>query len=281
MTVELTDEQLQEIKRIELNTLIAIKKICDKHNIRYFLAGGTLIGAVRHKGFIPWDDDIDIGMLRSDYDRFLSFSNELPQYISLINYDTYPAFGEPFTKAIDNRTVFVQKFSRNVDVPQGVFIDIFPLDNVPDQKISRRIHQTKAYILRKLILVKNGYSFPKDGAKKIAYASLKLIAKGLTREKLQRAFLRNAIKYNTEQTNEIVNLGGNYGYEKESFPRSYVSKTVTLPFENYKFSVPEAYDLYLKHIYGNYMELPPEEKRVAIHTLSAFSVNGVPKTTNE
>ena len=128
-------EEQEKLKQIELNLLVCFKEICEKHKLDYFLTGGTLLGAVRHKGFIPWDDDIDVGMPREDYETFLRVASScLPDGIFLQTRKTDPEVPFNFAKLRDSRTTFIETSIKDLDINHGVYIDIFPIDYFPASK---------------------------------------------------------------------------------------------------------------------------------------------------
>ena len=213
----LKPEEAEQLKKIEYAILKEIKKICDNHNLQFFMIGGTLLGAVRHHGIIPWDDDIDIGLLRKDYQTFIEFApKELPSYLWVSNYHTDEGMGEPFTKVMDMRGKLVEIFASTSNSPKGIFVDVFPVDHVPDSKIKRIIHRFKNYELRKLILLDANYNFRKTGIKKVGYSLLKAYAKIRGRKSLIDAYEKNASKYEHVPCKNVVILGSNYGYEIEN-----------------------------------------------------------------
>lgn len=261
-------EEAELLKKIEYAILKEIKKICDKHNLQFFMIGGTLLGAVRHHGIIPWDDDIDIGLLRKDYETFIEVApKELPSYLHVSNYHTDEGMGEPFTKVMDMRGRLVEVFASTSNSPKGVFVDVFPVDHVPDSKIKRAIHRFKNYGFRKLILLEANYNFRKTGIKKVGYDILRAYAKMRGRKSLVKAYERNASKYERIPCKNVVILGSNYGYEIENIDTEAMSSVQIVPFEDGSYPIPAGYERYLCKVYGDYMQLPPIEKRLNKHKL--------------
>lgn len=280
MAIIPNEEELSIIKKCELNILREIKRICDANNINFILGGGTLIGAVRHKGFIPWDDDIDIAMLRSDYEVFIKAASDLPDYMVVLSHPAYEKYGEQMTKVMDIRAIFRERFAQNVDIPAGVFVDIFVFDNVPSNQISRMVHRFKNYTLRKMILLANDYNFTKYGWKKEAYKLLQKMIKPFPVKSLQKAYDKNAQRYNRQKTDKVVSLSGSYGYKKETVPVSYLEDLVFVEFENDMYCAPREYDAFLRSVYGDYMKLPPKEKQVNKHTLAELDLSGLGATAH-
>lgn len=271
----LEPEEAEQIKKIEFAVLLEIKKVCEKHNLQYFLIGGSLLGAVRHHGIIPWDDDIDIGLLRRDYEAFIKYAQEeLPDHIEIVNYHTNTHCGEPFTKVMDMRGKMAEIFTVTSKAPQGIFVDVFPVDNVPNSSFKRVIHRFKNYELRKLILLDSNYNFRKTGIKKIGYTLLKAYARIRGRDSLVKAYEKNASKYNNQSCSNVVILGSNYGYEIENIDFEAMSSVEIVPFETDEFPIPVGYDRYLRKMYGDYMQFPPIEKRVNKHKLIELDLSG-------
>lgn len=134
--MELSDQTIEKLKDIELDILKCFISICEKNNLRYFLIGGTLLGSVRHKGFIPWDDDIDVGMPRKDYELFIERArHHLPDYYFVQTFSTDPSYPNNFMKIRDSRTTFLETAVKHLRMNHGVFIDVFLLDEYPSNKM--------------------------------------------------------------------------------------------------------------------------------------------------
>ncbi len=273
MPVVLDEADLFLIKKLELNICQEIKRICEKHDIMYSIGFGTLLGAIRHQGFIPWDDDIDIAMLRSEYDRFLEIAAlEMDPSFEIVNYETSRNFGEPFTKIMLKNTVMLECFAKNANAPCGVFVDIIPFDNAPDSKLQRLWHRAMNYQLRKRILLASGYDFRKTGLKSMVYDLLSFSARG-KKATLVRKYRRNQAKYDQTSTASVVALGGNYGYTKDTLPREWFDSYKTVSFEGIQFSAFEKTEEFLTHYYGDYMKLPPESQRINKHTVELLDLS--------
>lgn len=244
-----------------------IKRICDENNIKYFIIAGTLLGAVRHKGFIPWDDDMDIGMLREDYERFIHLAEKkLGEDFFLQTTDTDASYGLNFAKVLLKGTKLVEQSAGNL-AKNGIFVDVFPFDAVPEDSAQEGKHEKSTYFYRRLLLAKKKYNVSGNNAvKKIVYAGLGAIAGLYSSKKLCNKLEYEIQKYNGSSDSEkIVNIGGAYGYKKETIMRKWVENTVELPFEDMTLAAPADYKEYLEYFYGDYMTPPPEDKRYNRH----------------
>ncbi len=275
MSITLNEQDLQIIKNAELRIVNEINQICLRNNIKYSMIGGTLIGAVRHHGFIPWDDDIDLMMERSEYERFLSIAEkELSEEFYIADYEHTPSIGEPFTKIMMKNTVMKECFTGSSNAPAGIFVDIFPVDNAPESKIFKTIQRYKNYSLRKKILIKSDYRFGKTGVKKIIYDALGKFTFE-SKSDLVRKYRNNQTKYNHRNTAEYVSLCGAYDYNRETLPKQWLSEYIFLEFEGQKLMAFKDYDKILRHYFGDYMKLPPENERICRHAVAELDLRQI------
>lgn len=265
-------DYLPKLHHCELIIAKEVKRLCEENGIKYFIIAGTLLGAVRHKGFIPWDDDMDIGMLREDYGRFLEAAKkDLGEQFFLQTTETDKAYGLNFAKVMLKNTAVCEETASN-NAAKGIFIDIFPFDAVPESAENEAKHKRKTYFLRRLLLAKQNYKVcgQKDYIKKLVYTCLKVISAFFSREKLCEKLDRECERYNdrNKTPEKIVNIGGAYGYDKETIRREWVDSTVELPFEDFTVAAPAGYKEYLEYFYGDYMTPPPEDKRYNRHSVT-------------
>lgn len=248
-------------KSILLEIMDSIDKFCNDNDIPYFMLGGTLLGAVRHKGFIPWDDDIDIAIPREDYDRFCeTFNqnrNDAYSVICLGNNDKYYL---PFAKVIDTRTSLIENAFQTIEI--GAYVDVFPIDFFGEDKLkqAKKIRERKSFIWRlrsiKHIKISKKRAFYKNAAIIISHLlcweSVNSIARKI--DKMERSISGSKDeKYN-------ANL-----YDDKIMPTCYIGNRTKLPFEGREYWAPENYDAYLTDLFGDYMQLPPESERVTHH----------------
>lgn len=261
--------EVEELKRIQLDILKHIDEFCQKNELTYFISGGTLIGAVRHKGFIPWDDDIDIMMKREDYDKLIKLYpvQDKSEY-NLYSFELDKKFPYPYAKMDDNRTVFDEEITDSYNM--GVNIDIFPIDTISDdvniqKALVRRNKRWIQLITLKRVPLKRGRSFLKNVVLAMTHMITALIPYSFIVSKI----INNAKKVKCEESSHQGCLVWGYGL-KEIINKSVLADSVRLPFENCIFSAPKGYDTYLKALFGNYMELPPIEKRQTHHSFKAY-----------
>lgn len=270
------------IRRVQLTQLRILQdfmKFCEEHNLRYFIAGGALIGVMRHKGFIPWDDDIDVSMPRPDYDKFVSLKENFPNGYSLTNHETDKSWQFNFSQFVDDTSEIILHFNEK---PRHckVWIDIFPLDGTPNNPLHRWLHVKHIMMLRYLIQIPNlrtqvdTHKVGRPWYEKAIIKCLHYLPLGVfvnVDRDLKR--MSNSLrKYNYDKSDYVGNLLGKYR-EKEVVPRSYFGEGVMLPFENIKVPCPSQYDAWLTHIYGDYMMLPPVDQRVG-HDVEIIKLRG-------
>ncbi len=265
--MKLSREETDSLKAIELDMLIAFLKVCERLQLKYYLLGGTLLGAVRHKGFIPWDDDIDVGMPRKDYEIFKRKAQKyLPEFYFVQSRDSDPAYPYNFMKMRDSRTTFMEISTWKRNMNHGVYIDIFPLDYYPTGK--RRIlkfrirQQLLKYRIRKIYEIPE--SMKHSMIKEFAIRMISAVAM-IRYPELESALEKQEELFQSVKESEFIcNFCGAWG-EKEMVPLEWFAETTTVQFEGLSVQAPAKYGEYLMRLYGNYMEFPPKEKRVTHH----------------
>ena len=257
---------LQETKKMQLDILQSIHDCCVKNGIKYSICGGTLIGAIRHKGFIPWDDDIDIFLLREEYNKLIKvFNDDKGRYV-LHCLENDPNYNYPFAKVEDNRTYVAEKTTA---YRIGVYIDVFPVDNCFDTEEESlayikgaKIHQT--LFKGKLVIPGKMNSF----ITKLKIYVVKILASFYSLRRLAEKLTSYSTggKSNSKYVATMVSVY----VIKELQLRSNFSSFVKLRFEDREFQAIKEYDKYLTQVYGDYMQFPPESKRHSPHTIDGI-----------
>ena len=262
---------VEKLKSLELDILEVFASFCRRHSLPFFLTGGTLLGAVRHKGFIPWDDDIDVVMLRPDYDRFVSlFSRENTATFAIISGDTSRSFPLCSLKIHDTRTILFEAGVKRSFC--GVYIDVFPLDLVPENPAVRLPLLRRLAVYRTIRLEKVRYCQTHPSRLKalsiaLRYALLHFLPMSVPRS-LHNADIRRAARHSNGLW--VGNLTSPLNLGAEFFPRSWFDTTVPLPFERFVLPAFSHYEDYLSAIYGDYLTPPPPEQRGLRHGARAF-----------
>lgn len=252
---------LLKVQNTQLEILDEIVRICDKHSLTYYLIGGTLLGAVRHNGFIPWDDDLDIAMPRYDYDKLIAIcKSDLSSKYYLDDFKSNSNYWLPFIKIRKKNTVLEEHFlSRIDDSKKGIWVDIFPLDNA--NKNHSNFQAIQGYMIktiRRLIVWRNRYNKPKTIKQVILYSSTLMIPK------IGLFYIQQLVmKWNKNpKSTYYVNFGSKYDQVKQTIPKDIYNPPCKVEFEGNYYKAPKNWDFILKRIYGDYMKLPPMENRV-------------------
>ena len=259
-----TQETLKKIQKIEFDILQEIDTICRAHNLTYFAIGGSVLGAVRHQGFIPWDDDIDIGMPRKDYEAFLRFAvEELPEGYFLQTFFTEKNSPFYFAKVRKDNTKFVEYYIKDLDIHHGLFVDIFPFDNVPDNDILKKLHYrlcriaSHLYLSKALTTVCSSRFERKDNYKGLVRKVLHTLLLPVPKSVLFKLLDGCVRMFNNKSCSEISHIVRRRLRVKldDLYPLVY------LPFGEARIPVPNNYDAYLTAQYGDYKNPPADGKR--------------------
>lgn len=259
---------LREIQLGSLEVLKKIKEICEKENIKYFLGYGTLLGAVRHQGFIPWDDDIDIMMPREDYEKFIKYciKNEKKLgYFSLKHYRTCKEYIYPIARFCDTR--YRVEYKNTKEYGLGLFVDIYPIDGI---NLKNKNYLRTLRIQQFLILLAGNKKYIKSSSiiKTILKYPLFYISQYLNLNDLLKKIDKKSQKYkfmNSEYAECVV-----WGMKYYKIPKESYLKLKKEKFEDEFFPIPEKYDIFLKEYYGDYMKLPPLEKQIPHHFYKVY-----------
>lgn len=260
----------EELHQYNLAALKAFTAFCKEHGLTYFAIGGTLLGAVRHKGFIPWDDDVDVAMPRADYDKLVSLAKEFPKPFILEDYRYNKEFQSYFAKIRSEEIELLETVADDADKRRGYLVDVMPLDGTPNNKWLRKLYFARVMFLRFLCGAANVHtgiltSRPKWEQQVLKVCRAIRLYKVLTVEKVYRRMDKVFRKQHAETAKHIGTIMGAYKI-REIVPAEYFGleeEPVYLEFEDIKLRVPKQYDVYLTHMYGEYKNLPPESQRKA------------------
>ena len=246
---------IQEHQQCSLKILLEVDRICRKHDIPYFLTNGTLLGAVRHKGFIPWDDDADVGMFRPDYERFVSIvQQELQPPYEFVGMETSDKYPMELSKVINGNTTLIERWGFNQ--LGGVYVDIWPLDAVADSKFLRTFHFSLFKIANRLLYMRNRDPYKRGHGPSSWWP--RFVQFCFKNKTLQRFIHWVQTLCNFEKHERICMLDNG---EKTIITKSVIGQRKEYEFEGHKFFGPEDYDTYLSALYGDYMWIPPEGRR--------------------
>lgn len=252
---------IKKIHNTEIEILNEIDRICKENEIRYFLIGGTLLGAVRHKGFIPWDDDLDIAMPREDYDKFTKIANkELSEKYIFDSIKNNKLYWLPFAKIRIKNTILEEKVMKSYKGNKGIWVDIFPLDNAKNQvSLVQTLKYKGIVILRYIISQKMDILENKTILKKVINKLSKIFPIYFLTGLVEKIMMSNFNK----KSDYFINYGSQYGIKKQTHLKSKYLPAIDIEFEGKMYKAPNDCNYVLTKIYGdNYMQLPPVEKRV-------------------
>lgn len=266
--LELNKEQLRSLQLKSLEILIYFKKFCEEHDLTFYFCGGCCIGALRHKGFIPWDDDIDVFMPRDDYEKLFKIWNK---YADTSKYSCNRTCEDKFmgnimTTICDNSTTVIRPWQKGKDGKKGVMIDILPLDGCAPSGIKRKIQMIWSMIFSlycsRMVPVNHGrlVSF-------ICKILLGIVPSEQLKNKIWKYSEKQMSKYSINSSKYVTELCSGPGYMKNEYPREVFDDVIYKEFEGYMMPLPVGYDKYLTMAFGNYMELPPPEKRIPHHDI--------------
>lgn len=267
MAIQEYKSEINELQKIQLSMLKDFDAVCQRHRISYQLFSGTALGAVRHKGFIPWDDDIDVVMLREDYERFFdSASKELDSnkyYVQREFSEHWPMF---FSKLRLNGTTYIEKYhSHDARIHQGIYIDIFPCDNLSDSRLMQKLQ----YIASKIVIAKSLYVRGYE-----TNSTVKKCFMQFCRILPTEPFKRLCIRRNDSSSLKVHTFfGGGKKFERSIFFREWFEQSVKMRFEDSEFPVSAHYDEMLRVMYGDYMIMPTLEQRVCKRHAAIVDIN--------
>lgn len=253
------DNTLRKLQLTQLEILKVFDHFCRDHGLQYSLYAGSLLGAVRHNGFIPWDDDLDVCMARSEYDRFITlWDQDSPEGYILQNKENTPAFWQSFSKIRKDHTTFLQEKREAGKYHTGIFLDIFPLDRMPNGKLNRLVykwHCMKYQLLTKEFVPPKGNVIVRIGSAMILACTPKS-----HRERVRQNTLKKITRYMNQRDLEVSAIE-TMSTLRKPFAPDMLDSYVELPFEDGVFMCFAGWDDHLRRKFGDYMQLPPEEER--------------------
>lgn len=255
---------LRKIQNCQLDMALEVKRLCNNHNLRYFLSYGSMLGAVRHGGFIPWDDDLDISMPRTDYEEFLRIClDELHSDYQMVTWENDRGYGNVYAKMMIKGSIFEEEDMKNVKTTKGIFIDIFPLDNFPSG--NTYLIRKKIKILRFLLYCKCNYQFRMYGkAYKLFVPLLRLVLCLVPKSVICKLLELFEKTYNSEDCDKVI--GYNAGTKGNDWIwKKDLEDLIEVDVEGYRLNILKNYDDFLSHYYGDYMTPPPPEQRENRH----------------
>lgn len=273
--------KMLDIQRVLVGYLLEFDRICRKNNIKYFLGGGTLLGAVRHGGFIPWDDDADIMMLREDYDKFLEVAQEeLPDGFTLQTSKTDKYCHYPFAKIRIDNTMFATKYSKtHSKMNNGMAFDIFAHDNTANSAIGRKLHLQFTLLIRAMIF--NKWNHRKINNKKKGQSFVANILKAIFPIRVSQWIQYRIFKLFKHKKNaKYLYDGMGRNVYHGAFPKYYLDEVIYIKIHGHDFPIPKEYDKYLTYLYGDYKQLPPASKRQTSHSIVQLDMSEYSRFTD-
>lgn len=272
--VELTPELLRELQLKQLDMLVYFKQFCEKNNLTFYLIGGCLIGALRNGGFVPWDDDIDVMMPRSDYEKLSVLWKEqnADGRFRLLKTDDEMFTGNIFTTITDTNYTMVKTNQTEVDIPHGLVLDVFPLDVCPDGRFARKMQ----YIWTMLYSLFLAQIVPENHGGLIGFGSRMLLAvirSKKLRNKIWRFCEKKMSRYKLSENKCVTELCSGPHWMKLEYPKRIYDGVDYVTFEGLKMPCMSGYDEYLTKVFGDYMQLPPKEKQAPHHDIAYLDLN--------
>lgn len=267
--------ELNEMKTIELDLLKKIDKICRDNNFRYSIAYGTLLGAVRHKGFIPWDDDIDICMPKPDYEKFIEFCKNNDVSFECLAKEKDCTYYDLISKICAKNTIIVEKNAGRYNLNKGVFVDIFPMEGLGKTKKQAVHNFNKSVLWREILNAASWTKFFRSNSHAIYLEPIRFFFYIISRF-IHPSFVIKKINkiYDKGEydSSEYVGVLGSPYRKKDILEKKFIEEYDDVLFEGIRVRKFKNYDWYLKHFYGNYMKLPPIEKQITHHSFQAYYI---------
>lgn len=266
---------LRRLQLKELESLVYFDDFCRKNELRYYLLGGCVIGAIRHGGFIPWDDDIDLIMPRGDYNRMLRLwaeQEESNERFLMLTTDGEVFTGNCFATLVDTSATMIKENQKDIDVPHGIVTDIFPMDGCPEGRLRRYLQYYHAMMyslyITEVVPTKHGALIAA-----VSKLLLGLVPSRRRRTRIWQKHERKMSRYPFEDHEWCTELCAGPHYMRNRYPRDAFMCAEYRDFEGLRMPLPKGYDVYLRTAFGDYMALPPEEQQVPHHDLAALDLD--------
>lgn len=261
-----TNNELRKLQQKNIEILLKFKEFCDENNLLFYFCGGCCIGTLRHGGFIPWDDDIDVFMPRKDYEKLAKLwkTSKYADRYEFCRNDEKTFYRSLLTSISDSQTTFIKERQDDLDISHGVRLEILPLDGCPSSKIKRKMQIVWA-------LIYQIYSNQEEPTSKgrvfeiIGKIMLAIVPGWKLRCKIWKFAEKMMSKYPIEECEYITELCARYQYMVNEYPKECFEAAVYKNFEGYMMPIPKGYDTYLKMAFGDYMEMPPKDKQIPKH----------------
>lgn len=264
------ESQLKQIQKKGLAMVLYFDTICKEKHLTYFLCGGCCIGAVRHRGFIPWDDDVDVFMPRKDYEKLKKVWKDTNQY-SIQYPDEKRGTANQFITICDNNTTFIKSYQKDLDINHGLVLDVLPLDGCP-QGLKRKIQKVWA-LLYSLYVVGKAPTNHGKALYWIGKFGLMVVPFYSWRYRIWKLCEKRMSKYSIEDCDYITELCSGPKAMQFEYPKKCFSHAIPMEFEGIELNMPADYDTYLKIAFGDYMKLPPQEEQVCHHELEFIDMD--------
>ena len=262
------DGKMKKVWAVELDLLEQLKTICERHKIKYFAIGGTLLGAVRHKGFIPWDDDIDIGMLRKDYDRFLKVCEKELEYPYFLQTPLTDNCYRAHAQIRNSDTTGYAVTDEGLDCNKGIFIDVFPLDGVTDRPLLYRAQMLQMKAWNRIFMNYFYFDAMHEKApvhKRLFHLAVKLFFRIFDYKEVYKNYEKLCARYSDGKTKRVGEISILFDDRRYHWRKGCFRSTVMMPFENTSIAVPVAYHAFLRKTFGNYYKIPEDKNARALH----------------
>lgn len=264
--VNYSEDEIKKIQEKSLEMALYFQKFCKENDLLFYFCGGCCIGAIRHQGFIPWDDDVDVFMPRPDYEKLKKLWNEkadIKRY-TMVDSDEDYIDRNLFLNIRDNETTFIRPYQTDLDISHGLILDVLPIDGYPSSKLKRKMQMLWATIYS----VYRSQRIPENHGKLMTLAgkmALAIVPTFKMRYRVWKYAEKQMTKYPIQECSAVTELCAGPHYMKNKYPKSAFKNAVYKEFEGHMMPIPAGYDAYLGIAFGDYMKLPPKEKQVAHH----------------